>query len=65
MFDDQPGELWWQCGKDDSGFEHFASREELERRYDEEFQRLRDLEILRSAFLRIDGEISHQWPPAE
>ena len=59
------GELWWQCGDDDSGWEQFTSGEELERRYQEEFRRLLDLDILRSSFLRVDGEMAHQWPPAD
>ncbi|ATL69065.1 hypothetical protein [Nocardia terpenica] len=63
--DRSPGELWWQCGKDDSGFEDLVSWEELERRYYEEFQRLHDLGILRSAFLWVDGGMSHQWSSVE
>ncbi|WP_181777578.1 hypothetical protein [Amycolatopsis pittospori] len=59
------GELWWQCGEDDGGWERFTSGEELERRYLEEFRRLLDLDILRSSFLRLDGEMAHRWPPAD
>ena len=58
----RPGELWWSCGDDDSGWEEFTSRAELERRYDEEFTRLNGSDLLRSAFLRVDGHTTHDWP---
>ncbi|WP_447003074.1 hypothetical protein ACRAKI_25645 [Saccharothrix isguenensis] len=48
----------------DSGLERFTSGEELERRYREEFRRLRHLDTLRSASLRVDGTTVHRRPPA-
>lgn len=57
-----PGELWWSCGDGDEGWEEPASRAELERRYDEEFARLRDGGLLRSALLRVDGHTTRTWP---
>jgi len=62
---DPPGQLWWSCGEDDSGWEEFASCTELERRYHEEFTRLDGADLLRSAFLRVDGRITHDWPPQD
>ncbi len=49
------GQLWWCCGDGDDGREEPASRAELERRHDEESARLRGADLLRSAFLRVDG----------
>jgi hypothetical protein len=56
-----PGELWWGGGAD-SGFEQFDSREELERRYYEVFQRLLDKGVLRNALLHHEGRQVHRWP---
>ena len=56
------GRLWWSCGDGDEGWEEATSRAELERRYDEEFARLHGADLLRSAFLRVDGDTTRNWP---
>ncbi|TDC81156.1 hypothetical protein [Actinomadura sp. 7K507] len=57
-----PGELWWGFGVSDEGMEEFSRWSDLERRYHEVFERLRDRDVLRSAFLRHEGRIVHEWP---
>jgi hypothetical protein len=59
------GELWWGFGTQDQGFEtKFATWEELHSKYMEVFQRLKDNNILRDAFLKKESEIFHEWPPS-
>lgn len=59
------GELWWQdADPAKSGLEDFDSLEDLTRRYHEVFDDRHARGLVRSAFLRIDRTIVHQWPPA-
>jgi hypothetical protein len=66
----EQGEVWWQCGDGDAGFEKITSRGEVIRRYHEEFERLRSNDTLRDAFLDdtehgdpAERWILHRWPP--
>ena len=58
------GSLWWGGGVQDQAF-YFDLQDwdDLSTRYYEAFERLKNDETLRDAFLRKDGEMIHKWPP--
>lgn len=59
------GELWWDdADPHKGGLEHFDDLDDLTHRYHEVFQDRHARGLVRSAFLRIDRTIVHQWPPA-
>jgi len=54
------GEVWWHTNVG-RGFETPGTEQEVRRLYFVMFERLQTQQRLRSAFLRVDGEIVHCW----
>jgi len=54
------GELYWETNKE-SGYIRDMTLEDLKKRYYEKYEELKELNILRSSFLRIDGEDEHSF----
>lgn len=59
-FYDGRGEIWWYTNVD-GGFKQRLSLDELKKIYFDKFEELHKSNLLRSAFLRINGEIVHNY----
>ena len=59
-FYDGKGEIWWFTNTD-GGFKQKLTLSELKKIYFDKFNELQSRALLRSAFLRIEGEIVHKY----
>ena len=58
------GEIFWNTNFE-SGFRQNLTLNELNQLYDQKFNELKELKILRHSFLSIDGKIEHQFNHTE
>ena len=59
-FYDGKGDVWWYTNVD-SGFKQRLSLDQLKEIYYKKFEELKKADLLRSAFLRVEGEIIHDY----
>lgn len=59
-FYDGKGDIWWYTNVD-GGFKQRLSLDELKEIYYKKFEELQKADLLRSSFLRVEGEIIHDY----